>query len=256
VTGNGEDWLLVNASPDLRQQIAQTPPLAPRHGQRHSPLAAVLLTNGDVDHVAGLLTLRESQPFRLFATAAVLQAVDDNRIFSVCNPTFVPRVPVAMSESFEPVPGLRAELFAVPGKVALWLDDESMKIGEATENTVGLELSAGGKRLLYIPACAEITPALKDRIQGADVLLFDGTMWTDSEMIEAGLGTKSARRMGHIPLSGADGSIAALAQVRVARRIFVHINNTNSILIDGSAERQSADASGWETGFDGMRIEL
>lgn len=256
VTGNGEDWLLINASPDLRQQIAQTPQLAPRHGLRHSPLAAVLLTNGDVDHVAGLLTLRESQPFRLFATAAVRDAVDSNRIFGVCNPGFVPRVTVTMGERFEPVPDLRAELFAVPGKVALWLEDEAMIIGEATENTAGLELSGGGKRLLYIPACAAVTPALKDRIQGVDVLLFDGTMWTDSEMIEAGLGTKSARRMGHIPLSGADGSIEALADLQVGRRIFVHINNTNALLIDGSAERQSADASGWETGYDGMRIEL
>ena len=256
LSGDGENWLLVNASPDIRQQFAQTRSLHPRHGARHSPISAVLLTNGDVDHVAGLLTLRESQPFKLYATQSVRAAVDANRIFSVCNPDFVPRVPIVIGEAFEPVPGLRVELFTVPGKIALWLEDETMKIGESTENTVGLEVTADGKRLLYIPGCAAVTPAVRERIRGADVLLFDGTLWTDSEMIEAGLGTKTARRMGHVPLSGGDGSIAGLADLPAGRRIFVHINNTNPILVEGSDERKSAEASGWEIGYDGMRIDL
>jgi pyrroloquinoline quinone biosynthesis protein B len=256
VTADGVEWLLVNASPDVRQQLFETPELHPQHDARHSPIAAVLLTNGDVDHVAGLLTLRESQPFRLFATSSVRDAVDANRIFSVCAPGFVPRLPVGMDEPFEPVPGLQVVMFAVPGKVALWLEDASMKIGEATENTVGLEISAAGKRLLYIPGCAAVTDAVRDRIEGADVVLFDGTMWTDAEMVRAGLGSKTARRMGHIPLSGGDGSIERLRDVPVARRIFVHINNTNPILVDGSSERMAAETSGWEIGFDGMRITL
>ena len=253
---DGENWLLVNASPDIRQQIAATPELHPRQGVRHSPISAVLLTNGDVDHVAGLLTLRESQPFDLYATNGVRDAVDANRIFSVCAPEIVKRLPVQIGQVFEPVAGLKIEMFAVPGKVALWLEDAAMKIGEATENTVGLEVTAGGKRLLYIPGCAEVTEAVRERIAGADALLFDGTMWTDSEMIETGLGHKTARRMGHVPLSGEGGSIESLADVSVGRRIFVHINNTNPVLVESSRERIVAESSRWEIGYDGMRIEL
>ena len=256
LTADGENWLVVNASPDIRQQIAATSELHPRHGARHSPIAAVLLTNGDVDHVAGLLTLRESQPFKLYATNATRESVDANRIFSVAAPEIVPRLPIVLGEPFEAVPGLRVEMFAVPGKVPLWLEDETMKIGEATETTVGLDIVADGKRMLYIPGCAEVTQAVKARIAGADVLLFDGTLWTDNEMIDAGLGHKSARRMGHVPMSGEGGSIEGLADVGARRRIFLHINNTNPVLIDDSSERASAEASGWEVGYDGMRIDL
>ena len=253
---DGEHWLLVNASPDIRQQIAETPELHPQHGSRHSPIAAVLLTNGDVDHVAGLLTLRESQPYKLYATTTTRESVDANRIFSVANPDFVPRLPVEMNRPFEPVPGVSVEMFAVPGKVPLWLEDASMKIGEATETTVGLDIIADGKRLLYIPGCAEVTDAVKRRIEGADALLFDGTLWTDTEMVEAGLGGKTARRMGHVPMSGMGGSIESLAPVSLGRRIFVHINNTNPVLVSDTKEREKAEAAGWEVGFDGMRIEL
>ena len=256
VTADDEHWLLVNASPDIRHQIASTPDLHPRRGARHSPIAAVLLTNGDVDHVAGLLTLRESQPFKLFATTATRESVDANRIFSVADPDLVPRLPIVLEEPFEPVPELRVDMFAVPGKVPLWLEDDTMTIGEATDTTVGLDISAGGKRLLYIPGCAEVTQAVKARIAGADVALFDGTLWTDNEMIDAGLGRKSARRMGHVPMSGDGGSIGSLADVDARRRIFVHINNTNPVLVADSSERAEAEASGWEVGYDGMRIDL
>lgn len=256
VSQDGEHWLLVNASPDVRQQIADTPALHPRHGSRHSPISAVLLTNGDVDHVAGLLTLRESQAYKLFATTTTRSSVDANRIFSVANPDFVPRLPIVLDEPFEPVPGISVDMFAVPGKVPLWLEDETLKIGEATETTVGLEISGGGKRLLYIPGCAEVTDAVKRRIEGADALLFDGTLWTDDEMIEAGLGHKSARRMGHVPMSGVGGSIEDLKSVVVSRRIFVHINNTNPVLVSDTSQRKEAEASGWEVGYDGMEIDL
>jgi pyrroloquinoline quinone biosynthesis protein B len=256
LSADGENWLVVNASPDLRQQIAETRALHPRHGARHSPISAVLLTNGDVDHVAGLLTMRENQPFKLYATQGVLKAVDDNRIFGVCNPDFVPRVPVVMGETFEPVPGLRAELFTVPGKIALWLEDETMKIGESTENTVGLEITAGGKRLLYIPGCAAITPEICDRIRGADALLFDGTLWHENEMIEQGLMKKTGSRMGHLSMSGPGGTIAALSAIDAGRKVFVHINNSNPVLDSASKERAAANAAGWETGYDGMEIRL
>ena len=152
--------------------------------------------------------------------------------------------------------GLRVELFAVPGKVALWLEDEDMVIGEATETTVGLDITAHGRRLLYIPGCAEVTDAVLARVEGADALLFDGTLWTDEEMIEAGLGKKTARRMGHVPLSGKGGSIEGLSNARVGRRVFVHINNTNPVLVARSRERAAAEAAAWEVGYDGMRIDL
>ena len=256
VSQDGENWLLVNASPDIRQQIAATPELHPRCGARHSPIAAVLLTNGDVDHVAGLLTLRESQPFRLYATTATLGSLDANRIFSVANPDFVPRLPIVMDEPFEPVPGLAVTMFAVPGKVPLWLEDAAMVIGEATETTVGLDIRAGGRRLLYIPGCADVTDAVKRRISGADALLFDGTLFTDREMVEAGLGGKTARRMGHVPMSGEGGSLESLKGVPAGRRIFVHINNTNPVLVADASEREIAEASGWEIGHDGMEVAL
>ncbi len=256
VSVDDEHWLIVNASPDIRQQIAATPRLHPRHGSRHSPISAVLLTNGDVDHVAGLLTLREGQPFRLFATATTRDSVDANRIFAVANPDIVPRLSVRMDEPFEPVPGLRVEMFAVPGKVPLWLEEEFMTIGDATETTVGLEITAAGRRLLYVPGCAAVTDAVKRRVERADALLFDGTLWTDNEMIDAGLGAKSARRMGHVPMSGDGGSLERLGDVSVGRRVFVHINNTNPVLVAGTKEREAATSSGWEIGYDGMEIVL
>ena len=256
VTQDGEHWLLVNASPDIRQQIEATRELHPRHGSRHSPISAVLLTNGDVDHVAGLLTLRESQPFALYATATTRDSVDANRIFSVANPEFVPRRAIVMDEPFEPVPGLLVTMFVVPGKVPLWLEDASMVIGAATETTVGLDITAGGRRLLYIPGCADVTGAVKRRIAGADALLFDGTLFTDGEMVEAGLGHKTARRMGHVPMSGEGGSLESLSDVSVGRRIFVHINNTNPALVRDAEERGIAEAAGWEIGHDGMEVAL
>ncbi len=253
---DGKSWLVVNASPDIRQQIAATPALHPRQGARHSPIAAVLLTNGDVDHVAGLLTLRESQPFRLYATKTTRESLDANRIFSVASPDLVPRLPIHLDELFEPLPGLRVDMFAVPGKVPLWLEDETMAIGAATETTVGLDIGVHGRRLLYIPGCAEVTDGILRRIDGADALLFDGTLWTDAEMIEAGIGQKTARRMGHVPMTGAGGSIDALKHVGLGRRIFIHINNTNPVLVSDTKEREAAEAAGWEIGYDGMEIAL
>ena len=117
-----------------------------------------------------------------------------------------------------------------------------------------MEIGAGPGRLLYIPGCAAVTDAVRRRIDGAEALLFDGTMWRDDEMIEAGLGGKSARRMGHVPMSGPGGSIDALRNVAVARRIFVHINNTNPVLVAGTREREIAESAGWEIGCDGMEI--
>jgi len=256
VSPDGERWLLVNASPDIRQQLFDNPVLHPREGLRHSPIHAVLLTNGDVDHVAGLLTLREGQPFTLYATAGILESVNANRVFDVMAEGVVGREPIGLDAAFEPVPGLTVTLFSVPGKVPLWLEGETVDLGAETETTVGAMIEAGGKRLAYIPGCARVTDRLKGRIDGAEALLFDGTVLLDDDMIRAGVGTKTGWRMGHVPMTGENGSIAALADVTIGRRVFVHINNTNPVLVEDSPERAAVEAEGWTVAHDGLSLSL
>ncbi|MEA1833798.1 pyrroloquinoline quinone biosynthesis protein PqqB [Methylobacterium durans] len=256
VSPDGDNWLLVNASPDIRQQLFDNPVLHPREGLRHSPIRAVLLTNGDVDHVAGLLTLREGQPFTLYGTQGILGSVNDNRVFDVMAADIVARRAISLDETFEPVPGLAVTLFAVPGKVPLWLEDESLQIGAETETTVGAMIEAGGRRLAYIPGCARVTEGLKARISGVDALLFDGTVLHDDDMIRAGVGTKTGWRMGHVPMRGENGSVEALADVSIGRRLFVHINNTNPVLVEGSPERADVESAGWTVGHDGLSLTL
>jgi pyrroloquinoline quinone biosynthesis protein B len=255
VTADGENWVLINASPDLPAQLRQVTSLHPRGGTRGSPIKAVVLTGGEIDQVAGLLSLREREPFALFATAATLAALADNAMFGVLSPDVVRRQAVVPGERVSLPGGLEARLFMVPGKVPLYLEDESPQTASETAANVGVEISAGGARMAYIPGAAAVTPAVSERVAGADVVLFDGTLFRDDEMIASGTGTKTGRRMGHMPIDGPDGSLAALAGV-VARRIYVHINNTNPILIDGSPERAQVERQGWEIAEDGMEIVL
>jgi pyrroloquinoline quinone biosynthesis protein B len=257
VSVDGDRWALLNAAPDLRQQILATPVLHPRAAPRHSPIEAVVLTNGDVDHVAGLLCLRESQPLTLFASGAILETLARNPIFNVLNPTYVRRQQLALKEPAQILPGLTVTPFAVPGKVALYLEEETPAIGAETEDTIGLELHGeGGARACFVPGCARVTPALAERLRGAELLLFDGTLWTDDEMIRSGTGTKTGRRMGHISVAGPEGSLTALRPVPIGRRIYLHINNTNPILLEDSPERAAVAAAGWEVAYDGMEISL
>jgi pyrroloquinoline quinone biosynthesis protein B len=253
---DGANWVLLNASIDLRQQILATPALHPRGEGRHSPVAAVVLTNAEVDSAAGLLALRERQPFVLFAAGATLDAIGQNRMFDVVDRAVVPRVPVALGEPFEPLPGLKLELFAIPGKVPLWLEEGEVSTGEIGEGTVCVAAEGLGKRLVYAPACAHVTADLDARIAGADVLFFDGTLFTDDEMIANGLGGKTGRRMGHMPVSGPQGTLEALARHTNVRRILIHINNSNPILIEGSPEESKVKAAGFEIAFDGMEVAL
>lgn len=253
---DGERWLLLNASPDLRQQILATPPLQPRKRGRHSPISAVVLSNGDVDHVAGLLTLREGQPFGVYATDAVLTGLEHNPIFRVLDPALVQRVPMALDEPIETGAGLEVTAFAVPGKVPLYEEGHEVRIGRESDTTVGLRIAASGTCFFYIPSCASVTPALLARIDGAPLLFFDGTTYTDDEMLRLGLSRKSAHRMGHVAMSGLEGSLRKFADVELQRKIYVHINNTNPVLVDGSPERGTVEAAGWEVAFDGMEIVL
>ncbi|EBA08783.1 pyrroloquinoline quinone biosynthesis protein PqqB [Sagittula stellata] len=255
VTGNGTDWAILNASPDIRQQMADAAPLHPT-GLRSLPLHSVLVTNGDIDHVAGLLTLREMQPFTLFATPVIQAVLKSNPIFDALHRDVVSRSSIALGVPFELAPGLMAELFPVPGKVPLYLEGERVETGEIGENTVGVALSGGGRRVCYIPGCAMLNDDLRTRLAGADLVLFDGTLWRDDEMVRAGLGAKTGKRMGHMSMSGEDGSIAAFRDIDVRHKVFVHMNNTNPVLRPGSAERAEAQSGGWTIGQDGMEIVL
>ena len=255
VTANGEDWALVNASPDLLQQLRRSQPLHPRAGTRGSPIKAVVLTGGEIDQVAGLLSLREREPFTICATAVTLAALGDNAMFGVLAPGVVTRRAVVPGVSLAFPGGLEVQLFTVPGKAPLYLEGENPETATETAANVGVEVAVAGARLVYIPGAAAVTSAMSERLARADVVFFDGTVYRDDEMIASGAGTKTGRRMGHMPIDGPDGSLAALHGL-TRRRIYVHINNTNPILVDGSTERLQVERHGWEVAEDGMEIVL
>lgn len=267
VSRDGANWVLLNASPDLRQQINDTPALHPKANGvlRSSPIKAVVLTNGDVDHIAGLINLREGQPFSIYGSHRVLATLAANSIFNVCKPEIVPRIelpldhPVTLTGADADL-GITLEAFAVPGKIALYLETggETGNYGSRDGDTIGLKLSdpVTGKSLFYIPGCAEVDEPLAARIKGADLIFFDGTLYTDSEMIDQGLSHKTGKRMGHISMSGPEGSMTVMAPLGIHRRIYVHMNNSNPALDDASDARKDIEASGWEVGYDGMEISL
>jgi pyrroloquinoline quinone biosynthesis protein B len=252
VSGNGADWVLLNASPDLTAQIRATEVLQPHEGTRGSPIAAVVLTGAEVDQVSGLLSLRERQNFSVFAPARVLATVFDNILFSALDPGVVPRVAVALDRPFALPGGLEAVMFASPGKVPLYL--ENAAIDRPEEFNTGLEIRKEGRTILFIPGAASLPPAVQRRAEKADLIFFDGTVFTDDEMIRAGAGTKTGRRMGHMPITGDGGSLNAFEGA--AKRVFLHINNTNPILIDDSPENTAVKAAGWDVGYDGMEFTL
>ncbi len=253
VSANGTEWALLNASPDIRQQLSETPALHPT-GLREMPLRSVLLTNGDIDHVAGLLTLREMQPFTLYATAGIHEVLDQNPIFAALNASVVTRRTVTLDQPTEIAPGLMATLFPVPGKVPLYLEGEVVETGLLGEQTVGVHLRAGGSDAYYIPGCAMLNDDLRARLKGAALVLFDGTLWQDDEMVRTGVGQKTGKRMGHMSMSGEDGSIAAFSDLEIGKKVFVHMNNTNPVLRPDSTERARAETAGWIIGQDGMEI--
>jgi pyrroloquinoline quinone biosynthesis protein B len=265
VCADDGNWFLLNASPDLRAQIDASIHLWPRQGLRSSPIAGVVLTGGDVDAVAGLLTMRERHPFVLCATSEVHAVLAENSIFRVLAPDCVERRVLRLEKPLELVgPGAGAAVlvvtaFAVPGKVALWLEEPGREPGIHEDGrTIGLEIAekATGARFFFIPGCAAMTPSLAQRLHGAPLVLFDGTLWRDDEMIRLGVGAKTGQRMGHMSMSGDDGVIAAFRDVGVERKIFIHINNTNPVLLEDSPERAAAGAAGWIVAHDGLELTL
>lgn len=259
-------WFLINASPDLRQQVDATPHLHPKAGAlRHSPIAGVILTNGEVDAVAGLLSMREGSPFTIYAHSRVLAILKSNSIFDVLGEPHVRRQPIAIDRAFEPTlpdgapSGIEMLPFAVAGKAAWYLEGREHPGGrDDGGDTLGLRIAekATGASLYFVAACAEVTDDLKRRLAGASLLLFDGTVWRDDELIVARLGQKTGKAMGHVAVSGETGAIAALADLGIGRKLFLHINNSNPMLLRDSPERAAAEGAGWQIASDGMELTL
>lgn len=267
VSADGERWLLLNASPDFRQQILALPDLWPRRDLRHSPIEAVLLTSGEIDHIAGLLSMRERQRFDLWASARVLEVLDQNPIFDCLHPDYVARKPlpldVALDIAGHDAPlGLRVTAFSVPGKVPLFMESRAGgDLRGGAEETIGLEICDGRERFFYIPGCASLPPALRERLYGAALVLFDGTLWRDDEMRRAGVGDKTGARMGHMSIAGGNGdddggTLAAFAGLDIRRKLFIHLNTTNPVLDEFSPERAHAHSQGWQVAEDGMELRL
>jgi len=254
VTGDGEGWLLIGASPDMRQQLSQTPLLWPRSSGRDSPISSVVLTGGDVDAIAGLLVLRERQPFTLYAPAPLLEVLAENDIFNVLDPAMVQRVAVAPLQPVSCGGNLTLTLLPMPGKVPLYREQPGATEPQAGP-TYAAKVQVDGRSIIVATACAEVTDAVLGQLRAADVVFFDGTLFTDDEMIVAGLGGKTGTRMGHVPISGPKGALARLAGLP-ARRIFLHINNTNPILLSDSPQRRQVEAAGFEVAYDGMEVRL
>ena len=267
VSTDERQWVLLNAAPDLRQQINDTPELHPAADgtPRNSPIKAVVLTNGDVDAIAGLLCLREGQPLVIYGTPRVLGVLASNSVFDVLDPNLVQRVPIAYGQPFalegpsDPV-GITIEAFPVPGKVPLYLEDAQAGAGFGTKegDTSGLKVieTATGRHFFYIPGCAKLDDTVRAQVKGAPLLFFDGTLYTNDEMIVQGLLNKTGERIGHMNMSGSAGSIASLAPFGIGRKIFIHVNNSNPALREDSPERAAVEAAGWEVAYDGMEVTV
>jgi len=251
--------LLLNASPDVHAQIAASAMLHPRSA-RHSPIAAIVLTNGDLDHVLGLLSLRESQPLVVYATEAVRAGLFSRNVVFRTLQRFAAQLnvrPLPLDREVEiaGLDGLALTARSFPGKLPVHLEG---LVSPSLEDNVALFLRdrRSGRTIVYASAVAALDETSVRLFDGADVLLFDGTFWSSDELVLRGVGSARAEDMAHLRISGATGSLAALATARVARKIYTHINNTNPILVEGSAERRAVEEAGFEVAFDRMEITL
>ncbi|HEY3974362.1 MAG TPA: pyrroloquinoline quinone biosynthesis protein PqqB [Candidatus Sulfotelmatobacter sp.] len=284
VSGNDRSWFLLGASPDLRAQIEATPELHPRERHpgkiegarsvRQSPIAGAVLANADVDHVLGLLLLRELQPLRVHATSSIRRILtEDNSMFAMLRripgqltwSDFTPRTSFALGKDS----GLRGRALSLGTHYPAYVSAQRQSQLAAGEASLGLIIdsnpdsnadskveSPSVKRLAYMPAVPQIDDTLLEEFESADVLLFDGTFWSDDELIRIQGSGQSALQMGHVPVSSAEGSISRLAELRRPRKIFVHINNTNPMLNQAGPEYRQVRESGWEIAEDGCEIEL
>jgi pyrroloquinoline quinone biosynthesis protein B len=257
ISADGTHWFLLNASPDVREQLHSIPVPPPATG-RQVPFEGIVLTDAEVDHSLGVTLLREARRLPLYATASVFAILaDDSGILRVTEAfAEVPKTTLAAGVETPLLlrdgrpSGITVEPFLVPA------DPPSFARHAGPDHTVGLLLRANGRMVAYAPGCGGLDATLVERLSGADLLLFDGTFWQDDEMIVAGLSKKTARDMDHLPISGADGSLVRLAALPIPTKVYVHINTTNPILLEQGAERRAVEAVGLVVGDDGMRFTL
>lgn len=262
VSADGQAWFLLNASPDLRTQIEATPELHPSPGARQSPIAGIVLSSGDLDNVLGLLLLREFQPLSIFATAAIRKIVSqDNSFFRLLE-----RVPGQVTWT-EIRPGGFFELkssgaciccraIPLPGSYPAYVSGTERERLARDQAVLALVLESGGRKMLFAPALPAITKELQSVMEDCDLLFVDGTFWSDDELRQVRGDGPTAREMGHLPLCGPGGSLERLASLQRPRKIYIHINNTNPMLDDESAQYRQARETGWEIAEDGWEFEL
>jgi pyrroloquinoline quinone biosynthesis protein B len=266
VSDDGRTWFLLNASPDLRMQIERTPALQPSGAVRDSPITGVLITSADIDQIAGLLSLRELQPFRIYSTASLRHILrEDNSVFGMLNrvPDQVCWTDVKMKVNFPLLTmdgsesGICCEVFSLEKKYPTYVSQERAATLNPEEASLAAMLTASsGRRIAYMPAVPAITEPLLRLLETADLVLFDGTFWSDDELIRLQGSGATARDMGHVPVSGNDGSLRALAGLQRPRKLFVHVNNTNPMLDESGAAYREVRAAGWEIAEDGWQLNL
>jgi len=258
-SADGVRWFLGNASPDVREQLARLPRVEVS-GVRHVPVEGIVLTDAELDHTLGVTLLREGRQLQVIATPAVIRTIaEDSRVLPVTQAfAVVQTVEVALGEPAsldyrDGTPsGLTMELKAVRG------DPPRFARKEEVGHTVAAFITdaASGKTCAFVPGCGGLGPRLLARLNEAELLLFDGTFWTDDELIRLGISDRPASAMGHVAISGPEGSLAVLSQLDCPRKVYTHINNTNPMLIEHSAERAEVESAGVLVGMDGMRFEI
>ena len=263
VSADGDSWFLLNASPEIRQQLESFEKLHPR-SLRDTPIQGIVLSNGDLDHCLGLLSLRESQPLALYSSERILTGFSEGNVLYRTLQRFDGQAvwhllelggkeqPLRLLNGAES--GLSMRAFAAPGKAALHLDQSNPVPGD--NFGVVIRDVKTGKSLAYIPAVGESSAEVVAAASAADAVFFDGTFWSSDELIALGASTRRAEDMAHWPISGAGGSLRFLAELPRARRVYIHINNTNPMLREDSAERAELNAAGVEVAFDGMELSL
>jgi pyrroloquinoline quinone biosynthesis protein B len=258
VTGVGDRWLVINASPDVLRQIEGFQALWPR-ARRGTPVAAIALTNGDLDHVVGLLSLRESQPLHLLATRRVRTGLVERNVVLRTLARSSDQVRWTDLELGREIPlhdvGVAVTAIAAPGKLPVHL----VGVTEPSpEDNVALRIRdlASPQSTVVVATAVGALDGVGATVDGANAIFFDGTFWSGDELIAQGLGTARASDMAHVPVGGPGGSLDRLAGARASRRVFTHINNTNPMLREGSVERIAVERAGWEVAYDGMEMSL
>jgi pyrroloquinoline quinone biosynthesis protein B len=263
ISNDDKSWFLLGASPDLRVQIEATPELHPREGIRQSPIAGVVLSNADVDHTLGLLLLRELQPLRVHSTASIRRILtEDNSMFAMLQripdqvswTEFTPGTTFPLLDSTGEDSGLRCLATSLGSHYPAYVSQPRRSELVSSQASLGLIVeSPSGKRLANMSAVPQIDNALLREFESADVLLFDGTFWSDDELIRIQGSGQTAQQMGHVPVLS---SLGKLAELRRPRKIYVHINNTNPILNEAGPEYSQVREAGWEIAEDGWQFDL